>query len=138
MTAVAPGDEAAQRGLDGSRPRFKVAHLIQTNRGGHVLVVDGSRLFDVDDATFASMAAAVDDEGVTEILRELGLTAERPRIDDTPPAHTSVRALSLAIAQKCNLGCTYCYAQEGGFGATPQNMPLETALASVDLRADRV
>jgi uncharacterized protein len=96
-------------------------------------VVDGSQLFDVDDATYASLAAAVDDEGVTQILRELGLAADRPMIDDRPPTGMSVRALSLAIAQKCNLGCTYCYAQGGDFGIPPSDMPLETALASVDL-----
>ncbi len=44
-----------------------------------------------------------------------------------------MRALSLAIAQKCNLGCTYCYAQQGEFGDAPKNMALETALAAVDL-----
>ena len=30
----------------------------------------------------------------------------------SPPLH----ALSLAVAQKCNLGCTYCYASQGSFG----------------------
>lgn len=45
----------------------------------------------------------------------------------------AVRALSLAVAQKCNLGCSYCYAKEGDFGGSPKNMPLQTALAAVDL-----
>jgi uncharacterized protein len=44
-----------------------------------------------------------------------------------------VRALSLAVAQKCNLGCTYCYAQGGSFGGAATSMELDTALASVDL-----
>ena len=38
------------------------------------------------------------------------------------PRTPSVRALSLAISQKCNLGCTYCYAQEGGFGGAPRQI----------------
>lgn len=43
-----------------------------------------------------------------------------------------VRALSLAVAQHCNLGCTYCYAQQGSFGAPAKKMSLETALLAVD------
>src|SRR5207302_1515205 len=43
------------------------------------------------------------------------------------------RALSLAVAQRCNLGCTYCYAQQGSFGDVPKSMPLATALKAVDL-----
>ena len=46
-----------------------------------------------------------------------------------PPVH----ALSLAVAQKCNLGCTYCYAQQGAFGGEAKNMSLETANRAVDL-----
>jgi uncharacterized protein len=42
-----------------------------------------------------------------------------------------VRALSLAVAERCNLGCTYCYADGGSFGGRPKNMPREIAEASV-------
>jgi uncharacterized protein len=58
-------------------------------------------------------------------------------IDDVPPIRPPVRALSLAVAQKCNLGCTYCYAREGSFGGKPQNMSIETARAAVDLLLSR-
>jgi uncharacterized protein len=37
------------------------------------------------------------------------------------------------VAQKCNLGCSYCYAREGSFGGKPQNMAIETARGAVDL-----
>ena len=56
-----------------------------------------------------------------------------PYVDDPPPIDPPVRALSLAVAQKCNLGCTYCYAEGGSFGAHRREHALETALASVDL-----
>ena len=39
-----------------------------------------------------------------------------PMIDDTPLVSPPLHALSLAVAQKCNLGCSYCYASQGGFG----------------------
>ncbi|WP_295317579.1 radical SAM protein, partial [Roseobacter sp.] len=44
-----------------------------------------------------------------------------------------LQAISLAIAQKCNLGCTYCYAQQGEFGQAPKNMPSENAKRAIDL-----
>ena len=43
-----------------------------------------------------------------------------------------VKAMSLAVAQKCNLGCTYCYAQQGTFGGTAGNMPPDVAKAAID------
>jgi len=46
---------------------------------------------------------------------------------------TPVHALSLAVAQKCNLGCVYCYAQQGQFGGAPKDMPLATAERAVEL-----
>lgn len=43
-----------------------------------------------------------------------------------------IRTLSLAVAQQCNLGCTYCYAQQGGFGGPARRMSTETALRAVE------
>jgi uncharacterized protein len=37
------------------------------------------------------------------------------------------------VAQKCNLGCTYCYAQQGGFGSPAKDMDLATAVRAIDL-----
>jgi uncharacterized protein len=36
-----------------------------------------------------------------------------PDVPDDPP----LRSLSLNVAQVCNLGCSYCYAQQGSFGS---------------------
>jgi uncharacterized protein len=116
-----------------SAPKYRDAHLFRDDRGGHLFLVDGSQLFDLDDGTFERFAAAADDQEMSDILRISGLASEPRQIGDDVPDDVSVRALSLAIAQKCNLGCTYCYAQEGSFGSAPKNMTLEMALASVDL-----
>ena len=65
----------------------------------------------------------------------LGLVVRRSSTTpplDSPPVH----ALSLAVAQKCNLGCAYCYAQHGEFGAAPTNMSLKSALRAVDFLID--
>ena len=50
-----------------------------------------------------------------EALSRLGLAGD-PFVDDRPLAAPPLHAISLAVAQKCNLGCTYCYAQQGDFG----------------------
>jgi uncharacterized protein len=114
-------------------PRSPHAHLLQGEGGAHVFVADASQLFDAEPAALsdldAAMAAGVEVEAA---LRRLGVSGPRA-IDDVPLSAPPVTALSLAIAQKCNLGCAYCYAEQGSFGAKPQNMPLETALAAVDL-----
>lgn len=116
-------------------PRVPQVHLFATEHGPHLLVADGSRLYQLDDDTalsFEAAVAAADADGVDDLLSRLGLDASPRFVDDEPPRTPPVRALSLAVAQKCNLGCTYCYAQEGDFGSTPRSMPVEVAAAAVD------
>jgi uncharacterized protein len=117
-----------------SSPRTPQIHLIESALGGHLFVADGSRLFDADAGLFASYRSAIEGgaEEIEALLHHAGLV-ERPFIDDTPLAPPPLRALSLAIAQKCNLGCTYCYAQQGEFGGAAKNMELAEALRAVDL-----
>jgi uncharacterized protein len=118
-----------------SAPRAPQLHLVESATGGHLFVADGSRLFDADAEMFASYAAAVargEAAEIDELLRRAGLSG-KPFIDDTPLPPPPIRALSLAIAQKCNLGCTYCYAQQGEFGGAAKNMPLGEALRAVEL-----
>src|SRR5580704_14781476 len=117
-----------------SSPRTPQIHLIESALGGHLFVADGSRLFDADASLFESYRRAIDggSEAIDQLLRQAGLVGRR-FIDDTPLAPPPLRALSLAIAQKCNLGCTYCYAQQGEFGGAAKNMALTEALRAVEL-----
>ncbi|MDX6682064.1 MAG: uncharacterized protein QOG94_2103 [Solirubrobacteraceae bacterium] len=73
-----------------------------------------------------------DPRELDDLLRALGVDAP-PYVDDDPPQRPPVRALSLAVAQKCNLGCTYCYAEGGSFGGAAASMQLDTALAALEL-----
>lgn len=133
--ASAPATPEARRLFALSAPRTPSVHLFQTEGGRHLLVVNGSRLFDVDAEVFEALDVARharDEETSRRLLAELGVS-EPPFIDDQPVVSPPVRALSLAVAQKCNLGCTYCYAQQGDFGGPARNMPLPTALEAVDL-----
>ncbi len=96
---------------------------------------NGSRLYDVEAEVYEQVdraRRAGDETALSDLLARLGVDAPA-YVDDTPPARPPVRALSLAVAQKCNLGCTYCYAEGGSFGGAAKSMELATALASVDL-----
>jgi uncharacterized protein len=101
--------------------------------GWHLFLANGSRIFAVDDAVVDALVAAIDRGGgaVADALAGFGL-AMPEFIAEQPPERFETRALSLAVAQKCNLGCTYCYAEGGSFGEAPRNMSLDAALAAVD------
>jgi uncharacterized protein len=114
-----------------SAPRSPSAHLA----GNALFLPNGSRVFEIDDETFAALDALLDsgdEDAIGQRLRALGVDVP-PLIDDVPVSSPPLRALSLAVAQKCNLGCTYCYAQQGDFGGAAKNMPLDVALDAVEL-----
>ena len=107
-------------------------HLLATEHGPHLLLVDGSQLFQIDEALEQRLRAAgtAGRQAALAVLAEAGL-GRRRFVGDAPLVDPPVRALSLAVAERCNLGCTYCYADGGSFGGRPKNMPREIAEASV-------
>src|SRR5262245_47616588 len=107
-------------------------HLFTTTDGPHVLVVDGSQIFRINDELedVLTHADAEGHQAVCEMLAKLGLAGMR-FIGDEPLENPPLRALSLAVAQRCNLGCTYCYAEGGSFGGSKQSMAWDVAEASV-------
>ena len=125
----------ARRYMARSAPRRPGLHLLETALGSHLFVADRSRLFDADPVLFSLLDTAKSAEETSRLLRDAGLD-QPPAIDETAPAEPPLHALSLAIAQKCNLGCTYCYAQQGEFGGAAKNMSRETAFDAVDLLID--
>src|SRR3954451_11550166 len=115
-----------------SAPRSPSVHLFG---GTHVLLPNGNRIYELDGGDFGAIAAAVDagdEAAVASMLTAIGLDAP-PFVDDRGLEEPPLRALSLAIAQKCNLGCTYCYAQQGEFGGPAKNMERTEAFRAVDL-----
>lgn len=128
----AAGVELARRLMREAAPRSPHVHTIQTPSGAHVLLSDGSRLFDADARLAARFEQAIAEGTVESLLSTLGVDGA-PYVDDTPLTAPPVHALSLAIAQKCNLGCTYCYAQQGQFGGEAKDMAREVAEQAVDL-----
>jgi len=120
-------------------PLHRDVHLVDSGTGLHLFLPDGSRLYDVDAATFTALdrLRRGDEAERAGLLDRLGLEPAG-YVDDRAPEQPPVRALSLAVAQKCNLGCTYCYAEGGGFGGPDTAMATATALASVDLLLSEV
>jgi uncharacterized protein len=127
--------------LDGARlgpascdPWLRAAdiHLFETEEGPHLLLVDGSQLFKIDEDLKSQLTAAAAEgkETVRAVLAAYGLGRKR-FIGEEPLENPPVRALSLAVAERCNLGCTYCYAEGGSFGGPARDMPWEVAEASV-------
>jgi uncharacterized protein len=108
-------------------------HAFDSERGRHLLVADGSRIFDLapELALEVDAAALAGEQAIAGLLERYGL-ASTPYIDDVPLQDPPIRALSLAVAQKCNLGCAYCYAQGGEFGGPPKNMSWDVARAAVE------
>jgi uncharacterized protein len=108
--------------------------------GQHVFVADGSRVYDLtaeEAATLQTSLARGQQRALEKaypLLDDLGLfrPADRRRItlDVIEPPH--ITAISLNVAQACNMGCRYCYADEGRFGGRARVMAAEIARASVD------
>jgi len=117
-----------------SRPRSRHAHWQTLGDQSQLFVANGSRLFEVggDVIEQLDVAAQLGDAAVEGVLHGLGLISP-PLIDDTPLTSPTLHALSLAVAQKCNLGCTYCYASQGDFGGPAKNMTWQTARKAVEL-----
>lgn len=125
----------ARRIVAESRPRKPQAHLVDSGSAAQLLVVNGSRLYQLPPQLAEEFRAALgtsDAQAIQRLIESSGLSAP-VAIDDVPLAPMAPHALSLAIAQKCNLGCTYCYAQQGSFGGTAKAMSLTTATQAIDL-----
>ena len=110
-------------------------HMIPGSGEPLIFLPNGSRLFrgnPEQTAFISSLLSSKDDASIA--LGLLGMEIDGPvLIDDTipdPPLH----ALSLAISQSCNMGCSYCYAGQGEFGTgAASSMNAEMAFKAVDL-----
>lgn len=133
LTRMATG--LALHAADESKPLTPLLHFIRGVKGTHLFVPNGSRLIPISPAIEEKLRRLVENKDEHNIQNEmiaLGLDIP-PLISDEPLRDPPIYALSLAIAQKCNMGCSYCYANQGDFGGATKSMPLETALKSIDL-----
>lgn len=106
-----------------------------------VFLVEHSALFEVDPG-FAAALHAGDPDAVAELASVRdgsyqpgdGPGGQRPRREALRELGTlpAPRAISLNVAQSCNLACSYCYADEGRFGGPARRMPEAVARRAVD------
>jgi uncharacterized protein len=112
-------------------------HLFESAVGWHALAVDGSRIYDLDEASTQALLGAVSDRQTTAtLLSSLGIQRAQPYIDAAPIDPPPVRGLSLAVSSTCNLACSYCYAQQGTFGGSSKPMPWSVAMQAIDRLLD--
>ncbi|HEY0611856.1 MAG TPA: radical SAM protein [Chitinophaga sp.] len=127
--------ELALHAATASQPLSPQFHLVPTGKDTQLFLTNGSRLYRISaqvEARLKQLAAQKDEAAIQQELIAVGLDAP-PVINDTPLSNPKIYALSLAIAQKCNMGCTYCYAEQGDFGGPAKNMTLETAKQAIGL-----
>jgi uncharacterized protein len=120
--------------FDDAGPRWPGVHFFSTDRGAHLFAANGSRVYDLDEEAAAEARAMWADSGEAQdsaFLARHGISAP-PYIGEEPLDDPPLRSISLAVAQACNLGCSYCYAQGGSFGGPPRMMSWSVAQASVD------
>ena len=118
-----------------SRPMHKDVHLVELGEKVLLFVVNGSQVKIISHKladNIRKLIADGDDENLHQQLDLLGVDLTE-KITDEPLIQAPVHALSLAIAQKCNMGCSYCYAEQGDFGGTAQSMDLDTAKQAIKM-----
>ena len=132
MTITAPALEIDRH--EHTRPRSARLHLFSGGTGKFVLDVGTGKIHQVpaERARTLDMALRLGDPGRADLIAlAFGMVVPTTKGVEAPRS-VPVKAISLAVAQKCNLGCTYCYAQQGTFGGAAADMPPEVAKAAID------
>jgi uncharacterized protein len=129
----------AEKLMRRSQPRIPQMHCFDAALNGHVsrrvLLADGNRIYSLPKGAADELGRAearCDRTSAQAAMDRLGIASSQFDVS-TPPQAPPIRAISLAIAQRCNLGCTYCYAREGDFGQPAQSMTFDTARRAIDL-----
>ena len=126
--------ESGARQSEVAKTRSARLHLLSAFGHTHLFDVESGRVQPVPAAAARALEASLDFGDISRaesMASAMGLIASAG-MPPPPPTSVPMKAISLAIAQKCNLGCSYCYAQQGDFGGKPKDMPETVARASVD------
>lgn len=101
-------------------------HIIENDLNHQLFVVNGSKLYDIE----LTKAETLDLKSFIDSIKD-DLISDR-YISNEAPQLPQLSALSLNVAQGCNLSCGYCYADEGKFQKHSRLMEDEIALSSID------
>lgn len=119
--------------LYSTAPRVPNVHLFHAGARHMLLSVTRGQIYEINDILAQAVDRTMDygdSDRVGQLLAAAGIFDSI--VPEQPPALVPVRALSLAVAQKCNLGCTYCYAQQGNFGGPDRSMSIDIAQTAID------
>lgn len=109
-------------------------HFFEDGDAGFVYVTDGGAIHAVPTAVAAALSGSLCHADLVRarlLLHASGMDLRAPQARPAP-VRVPVRSISLAIAAKCNLGCGYCYAEQGGFGSSkPEAMSLDVAREAI-------
>lgn len=100
----------------------------------NLFLTNGSRVYSLSEdlaRLFENALVAEADSDLELLLQKCGLS-HQPYIDSDPLEAVPLHNVSLAVAQKCNLGCNYCYASGGDFGQVAKTMSIDVAKQTVD------
>lgn len=119
-----------------NKPFNASARVFQSAAGRHLFVADRSRLYDLPHEVAPGVEHLLMDvsepSAVSALIADLTGVAHTRDMGAQQVSVPPLRALSLNLAQSCNMACGYCYADEGRFGGKASGMSLEVAQASVD------
>jgi uncharacterized protein len=121
-----------------TRPRSAGLHLFDSAAGHFALDVETGRIHQLPAEHASTLDATLrlgDVDRAEMVALAFGIVTPAAREIEAPKS-VPVKAISLAVAQKCNLGCTYCYAEHGTFGGAAGNMPPNVAKAAIDQLID--
>jgi len=117
-----------------TRPRAPTFHLFNSAAGDFALDVESGKISQLPPghASLLDTTLRLGDLGRAE-LAALAFGVMSATVEEVEaPKSVPLKAVSLAVAQQCNLGCTYCYAQQGTFGGAAGNMPADVAKTAID------
>jgi len=117
-----------------TRPRSSLIHIFGAAERRFALDVQNGRIHRLPaaHADLLDELLLLGDNNRAEMTAvALGVASPRAGKQEVPKA-APVKAMSLSVAQTCNLACTYCYAQHGSFGEASANMPTDVAMAAID------
>ena len=122
----------AKKMLAESKPTHRDYQIIMSGSTPLLFEVNGSRLIEISDNVIAKLSDNSIEESYKENIIKSLFDSTHLFIDSEPIQNPKTYAISLAIAQKCNLGCSYCYAAQGEFGEAAKKMDISMAKQAID------
>jgi len=117
-------------------------HAFKISDKHYIFDVESNNLFGVDELLFCVVKnldlSNYSTQEIQEAKAELKELQDNGLIDTVSIESVSsqksnyIKSMCLHLSHDCNLRCKYCFADEGAYHGKRENMPLETAKASID------